>query len=142
MHSFRPRPAHHLGIRPTTPGGPVGGILPSQPSPITPGSGQPATPTAPPAQPKIRGPKLIPKHSPPTEPNQTVYIHNLNEKIKLDGKNISFIPTYKLKFTYFSFFSFLFFSASFLPALSFGCMIICKLLWKNSHFCLIIHLTY
>jgi len=67
---------------------PFGGVIPPNglyPTPPIAGQPQPGNPLFVPPQFKfIQGPPKQPKNPPPTTPRRTLYVHNLNEKIKLD----------------------------------------------------------
>eukprot|EP00833_Pecoramyces_ruminatium_P008298 jgi/Orpsp1_1/1182330/evm.model.c7180000080850.1 len=75
-----------VGANPPAVGGPYPGVVPPYTSPaIVNQTPQPGNPMFPPQQFKfVQGPPKQPKNPPPTTPRRTLYVHNLNEKIKLD----------------------------------------------------------
>ncbi|ORX50407.1 hypothetical protein BCR36DRAFT_583535 [Piromyces finnis] len=65
---------------------PFAGAVPPYPAPQMVGQPQPdnAMFTPPPQFKFVQGPPKQPKNPPPTTPRRTLYVHNLNERIKLD----------------------------------------------------------
>jgi len=87
MGTAMPSPA---ATNPPVVGAPFPGVVPANglytaPPPMVGQPSQPGNPMFVPPQFKfIQGPPKQPKNPPPTTPRRTLYVHNLNEKIKLD----------------------------------------------------------
>lgn len=84
-------PAGFPGGVPPPGGFPPGAFPQGMPPPGFPPAGAPFAPAAPPANPSMVSGVPIGKQPLNTTPSRTVYVSNLNEKVKLDGIYILYI---------------------------------------------------